>query len=196
MPIKIRREYPSFYAAASMWVATPLIALFASFYVTSAYTKPGSAVYPLGMAILGITLALAGVCFTVPESTDGSRGLYYAGEKFLHSALLLIQSVMLVYIKEEISGSGWWKQHAGLTVAVFGAIAGLFALTSGGAAVCWYWAFDAANRQMWANWKRKIESLSAEQTGNSAAPALEAADSVLESHQNLVKEVAPKATKA
>lgn len=178
-----------------MWVATPLIALFAGFYVTSAYTKPGSVVYPLGMAILGITLALAGVCFTVPESTDGSKSLYYAGEKFLHSALLLIQSVMLVYIKEEISGSGWWKQHAGLRVAVLGAIAGLLALTSGGAAVCWYWAFDAANRQSWFNWRSKIESLNADQTEPSLATPLKAANSSSETQEPPVTQVAPKVSK-
>jgi len=196
MLIKIRREYPSFYAAASMWVATPLIALYASLYVSGAYTKPGSVVYPLGMATLGITLALAGVCFTVPQFVDGSKSLHYAGEKFLHSSLLLIQSVMLVYVKDAMSGSAWWPQHRGLIVTVQATVAGLFALTSGGAAVCWYWAFDAANRQMWVNWKRRIESIDAEQTVSALAPPLKPSDGVLKSHQDLAKEITPDATKA
>jgi hypothetical protein len=167
MPLKIRREYPSLYATASMWVATPLIALYVSFYIAEAVSQPASVLYSLGVTTLGATMALSAVCLTIPRSARGADSFHYAGEKFLHSSLLLVQSVMLVFVKESIGKSTFSPQHPALIHAGQAIVAGLFTLVSGGAAVCWYWAFDSANRQLWGNWRKKIEIINSEQEKHS-----------------------------
>ena len=80
----------------------------------------------------------------------------YAGEKFLHSSLLLIQSLMLVYAKEALAAA---NNHDWLVISVRTVILGLFSLTATTAGASWFLGFRVLNSQLWANWQRRIEDM-------------------------------------
>jgi len=82
------------YAAASRFVAVPLIGAVACYYVVYAIGPPATEVYALGMTVFGVTAALAAICFSVSESVPGSGSFRYGAEQFLHSSVLLIETVM------------------------------------------------------------------------------------------------------
>ena len=114
----MKREFPVLFAKASTWIATPLLGLVTINYALRVINQRGSEVYPVGVAAFGVTAALSGLCFAVaavPESLNAAR---YAGEKFLHSSLLLIQTVMIVFLKEALSNSAWWMSHQTLSAIV------------------------------------------------------------------------------
>ena len=107
----MKPELPVLNAKASMVVATPLILVMTFSYVSRAINQPAANVYAVGMAAFGVTAALSGICLTVSESVQGSSTIRYAGEKFLHSSVLVIQRVMLIYLKDSVAGWNWLVGH-------------------------------------------------------------------------------------
>jgi hypothetical protein len=158
MPIKIRREFPWLYAGASRVVATPIIGFVTYSYISGSFFQPASELYGLGLTVFGVTAALAGICLTVPESIGGLSQVRHAGEKFLHAGLLVVQSVMLTFVRATIATSPWWIRHPRTSVVGISIAAGLFSLVSAMAAVSWYWAFDDLNRQLWRNYELRMEN--------------------------------------
>src|ERR1017187_7932940 len=111
----MKREFPVIWAKASLWIASPLILLVTVLHISQATSRSASDVYAVGMTAFGVTAALAGICFTVPKEVEGSSDTHYAGEKFLHSALLLIQSLMIIYVREAVTASAWGHAHTGIS---------------------------------------------------------------------------------
>ena len=99
---KILPEYPILFSKASTAIAIPVILITTSFYITHAITLQAVEVFPMAITAFGITAALSGVCFTMAPVKNEDLSVRYAGEKFLHSSLLLIQSVIVVYAKESM----------------------------------------------------------------------------------------------
>jgi hypothetical protein len=165
----MKREFPALYAKASMTVATPLIGLVTIFYVTSAINEPAADVYRMALAAFGVTAALSGICLTVSEPIDGLSNIRYAGEKFLHSSLLLIQTAIVIYLKNAVSASDWLSKHPWISSSARALTLGLLGLLSAAAAVAWYFGFAAVNSQLWQNWERRIENT--DRTASTDAPA-------------------------
>jgi hypothetical protein len=111
------------------------------------------------MAAFGLTAALSGICFTVPQGPKGSPEIHYAAEKFLHSAVLLVQALMLLYVKQVLETSSWAHEHLATSrglALVFGCLEGLVCSS---AAWCWFWGFHAINSRLWKNWDRRIQEI-------------------------------------
>jgi hypothetical protein len=132
--------------------------------------QPASEVYGIGVASFGVTAALSGICFTVSESVRGSSEFRFAGEKFLHSSVLLVQTLMLVYLKDLLAGARllreylpYWfiflSKHPWLGTFVRAVPTALVPVVSGAAAIAWYWGFEAVNNQLWQNWNQRIEDI-------------------------------------
>jgi hypothetical protein len=150
-------------------VATPLIGLVTIFYVARAINQRATDVYGFAMAAFGVTAALSAICLTLSERVDGSSRIRYAGEKFLHSSLLLIQTAMIIYLKDAVTASHWLSSHPWISNSARTLIVTLLGLLSSGAAVAWYYGFDALNSQLWQNWERRHENISGQaSTGPSA----------------------------
>lgn len=155
----IRPEFPALWAAVSMWVATPLIMILGVLYVSRGWIKPTGDVYGMGMAVFGVTAALSGICFTVPQSAESSPEIHFAGEKFLHSALLFVQSLMVFYIKQTVSAWPWVHSHQTLAIIIDVNLATVLTFVSGGAVRCWYLGFKAVNCCLWKNWEHRVAQL-------------------------------------
>jgi hypothetical protein len=155
-----RPEFPWLYAKASTAVATPLLGVVTVVYTQQAISQRPADSYPFGMAAFGVSIAFAGVCYTVPSSDGGLSTTRYAGEKFLHASLLLLQSLMLIFAKNAaITHSPQWVQPWVGTAKCLGVVAGVVAsLVAAAAAWCWYWGFEELNSELWRNWERRIRS--------------------------------------
>lgn len=155
----MKKEYPVLYARVSTAIGTPIILITLLVYVQRVITQPASTVYPLAITAFGIPAALSGICFRMASSLPEDSTPRYAGEKFLHSTLLLIQSLFLIYVKDTIISFGWVASHETITTVISAVAAGVFSLLSGAAAICWYHGFSELNKELWRNWKRRIEAV-------------------------------------
>ena len=142
-------------AASTIFVPMLLIGVTVS-YAQQATSRPASEVYPLAMACFGVTAALAGVCFTMAPHPDQFGPVRYAGEKFLHSSLLLIQSLLALFVRDHLLDSQWALSHpaaAAVGAAILGTAVWLI-LAAG--AFCWNWGFESLNDEMWKGWRNRL----------------------------------------
>lgn len=154
----MKREFPVFYKVASVSIAMPIIYFAAIFYLQRGISEPANTAFPLGITAVGISLGLAASCFAMSPiglNTDGQ----YAGEKFLHSSLLLIQILFLLYVRDSLTELDWIKTNGLIVETIKIAANGLFALIAGTAAVCWSFGFSQLNEVLWHNWKRRIDEI-------------------------------------
>lgn len=143
-------------------VATPLIVIVALLYMQKFISKPASEIYGFALSAVGITAALSAICLSAASPIGTATTLpvlRWAGEKFLHSCLLLIQVLILAFARDTILVWEWVTRYDALRHAVeaLANIAGLF--VAGTAAWCWYWAFADLNKELWANWRQRIKEI-------------------------------------
>ena len=164
---EMKREFPTLWAKASTLVATPLIIVVALLYMGKIVGKPASEIYGFGLSAVGIAAALAAICLSagLPVGTTTTLPvLRYAGEKYLHSCLLLIQVLFLAFARDSVLTWEWVARYDSLKRAVeaLANTAGVFVAAT--AAWCWYWAFADLNKELWANWRHRIEEINRART--------------------------------
>lgn len=155
----MKPEFPYLNAIASKYIATPLIAFTTIFLSTSVFRFPAQEVYPMVFSAFGITIALSGICFTVPTSPSDEYNFKYAGEKFLHSSLLLIQLIAILYVKTEIIKFSFIKTNLilmGISNSVFSMT---FTFISAVALWSFYYGFEVLNDDLWGKYKKRIEKI-------------------------------------
>jgi len=113
-----KREYPTLFALASKWITTPLLFICTLVYIQGSFTQPAAKVLPIGLSALGMTAGLSGICFSMVKAYGNHATPKYAGEKFLHSSVLLIQSLVLLYLRDTIIKSDWTKSWPSLVLPV------------------------------------------------------------------------------
>lgn len=155
----MKPEFPSLNANASKYIATPLIGLTTIFLITSGIKLPAQEVYPMVFSAFGITAALSGICFTLATSPSDEHTVKYAGEKFLHSSLLLIQLIAIVYVKSEMLKLSFIKTNPIVMGISSGVISILFTFVSAVASWSFYYGFDVLNDDMWEKYKMRIEKI-------------------------------------
>lgn len=158
----MKREFPILWAKASTVVATPLIIVVAVLYIQEFISKPASEIYGFGLSAVGITAALCAICLSAVSPIGTATTLpvlRWAGEHFLHSCLLLIQVLIVAFARDIILEWEWVTRYDLLkrVIVALANIAGVF--VAGTAAWCWYWAFDELNKELWANWRHRIEEI-------------------------------------
>jgi len=114
----MKREFPALYAAVSIWIATPLLGFWTVFYAQRAVTQTANEVYPTGMAAFGVTAALSAICFSMVPVCDNPPTPQYAGEKFLHSSLLLVQTLLVLYVRDAASAYPWVQAHSSVAAII------------------------------------------------------------------------------
>jgi hypothetical protein len=156
----MKREFPVLYEKVSVWIATPLLGLATMFYAQRAIIGPALEIYSTGMAAFGVTAGLSAVCFQMATTSAGSSSpSVYAGEKFLHSSLLLLQTLLVVYVREAVLVSQFATSHPSLSWQVRGLAAAVLSLLAAAAAWTWYHGFSELNSALWRNWERRIRDL-------------------------------------
>jgi hypothetical protein len=155
----MKPEFPMLNEKASMYVATPLLAFTTIFIISSAFTLPAKEVYPMVFSAFGITAALSGICFSLAALPIKKSKVKYAGEKFLHSSLLLIQLIAIVYVKSSSLEISFVKTNNNLKIAIVSLLSAVFILVSSVAFWIFYFGFEALNDELWNNYKKRIEKI-------------------------------------
>jgi hypothetical protein len=154
----MKREFPAIYKMVSVSIATPLLGFATLVYLQHGIREPASSAFPVGITAVGLSLGLAAACFTMSPmgvNTDGQ----YAGEKFLHSSLLLIQSLFLLYVRDALTELDLIKTNGFIVEAIKIVATAILALITAAAAWSWFFGFSQLNQVLWDNWKRRIEEV-------------------------------------
>jgi hypothetical protein len=164
----MKKEFPVLFAKVSTVIATPILFVTIILYIQRAITQAAPEIYPLVIAAFGVTAALSGVCFRMASSSPENSTPRYAGEKFLHSALLLIQSLFVIYAREAIISLNWVHEHGTIKTVCSVVASWIVFLLSAVAAWAWYYGFSELNSELWQKWKRRIEDINKteKQSGN------------------------------
>ena len=157
----MKKEFPVLYSKASLWIATPIIIISAIIYSQKLITLSISEIYPLVISIFGISAALSGICYSMTSAVENESKStsIYAGEKFLHSCLLLIQTLFLIYTKDELLASKWILSHSIIKSVISITTNWVIILLSSSAAWTWYYGFSELNSILWKNWKNRINNI-------------------------------------
>ena len=157
-----RREFPQLYALASTWVATPLLGICTIVYIREASTHPAASTFPLALSAFSVTAALCAISFSMARVCDNPTTPKYAGEKFLHSAMLLIQGLFVIYIRDSAGEIDLLKPWPYIVLAVKAFCVGLLSLLTIVAAWTWYYGFSELNKFLWKNWEDNIRAINAQ----------------------------------
>ena len=99
-------EFPTLHAKISMWIATPLILFSAIIYAQRVIVNPASQIVTHCLSIVGVTLAFSAICAQLASVVDKeykvSWVFTFAAEQFLHSALLLIQTLFIAFTRDSL----------------------------------------------------------------------------------------------
>jgi hypothetical protein len=138
-------------------VAIPIVGATIMFYITRAIYLPASDIFPMALTAFGITAALSGICFTMAPIKKEDTGIRFAGEKFLHSSLLLIQSIIVIYVKESMLSLTLINTYNTIKIIIDIVLSILIVLVSVVAAISWLYGFDELNTDLWKKWEKRIE---------------------------------------
>lgn len=155
----MKKEFPVLWEKVSVWIAVPLVYSWACFYVQSAIELPASEVYAVGMAAFGVTMALSAVCFAIAVAPTAIPISTYAGEKFLHSSIMIVQTVLVVSVRDAILKMTFVRDHGVLMTQVKGVTAVILMFVASAAVVTWYHGFSELNAALWKNWEQRVNKL-------------------------------------
>ena len=166
-----RREYPALYGYASKWIATPLLGFFTLQYLLHAISAPSSEVYSIGMSAFGVTAALSGICFTMVPFYSYADTAKYAGEKFLHASILLIQTLFIIYLRDELVDPDWSKSLPEVARVLRAVLVGVLTLITTAAGWAWYHGYEEINTSLWKSWEDRINAINATELSSATKPS-------------------------
>lgn len=159
----MKPEFPKLFALVSVWIATPLLFICTTVSIQHAINQPATDSLPIGLSAFGITAALSGVSFSMARASENPVTANYAGEKFLHSAILLIQSLVVLYIRDTVVEIDWIKTWPwpNLVITVKLVAHGILFLVTAAASWTWYHGYSELNDVLWKNWEQRILNINA-----------------------------------
>ena len=113
-------DFLKLFALASGWIATLLICICTIIYIQHAISQPATNAFPMGLSAFGVTVALSGISCSMARACENPATAKYAGEKFLHSSILLGQTLLALYIRDTVVESDWIKTWPNLVLTVSG----------------------------------------------------------------------------
>jgi hypothetical protein len=149
--------YVKLYSLISRSVGYFIISVSGLLYVQRILSEPADRVIPLALTAIATIAALSALCFSyvpcISDEVDKNSGLY-AGEKFLHSTLLMIQTLFLKYVADQLLAIDsikeilWLQMTISITVGVLLFGIGGYAVTM--AAL----GFDSLNKTLWSHFEK------------------------------------------
>lgn len=169
----MKKEFPVLWEKVSVWIAMPLVYFWAIVYAQRAIAYPASEVYTVGMAAFGVTAGLSAVCFAMAVAPAAVPASTYAGEKFLHSSILLVQTMLVVFVRDAILQLQFVRDHSFIAGQARGLFAVILVFVAIAAVWTWYHGFSELNAGLWKNWERRIREHNEK---SRKAPVIDGAD--------------------
>jgi energy-converting hydrogenase Eha subunit C len=127
-------------------------------YANQLWASPLDKVVAIGLLAFGAIAVLSALCFTMAPCLTTEEERYptlYAGEKFFHSSLLLIQTIFLKYAGESllnvqfVANVSWLHRSIGITINIAASLTG--------AVATWFsiYGFQSLNEFFWQRYERR-----------------------------------------
>jgi len=121
-------------------------------YVSNLLRQPIEKVAGVGLSAFALVAAISGLCFAmapVLEKENDKATALYSGEKLLHSAVLILESIVLKYASDTFLGSQFMKSHEIFsTIVSWGSYVLLFVISTYAAYFSLY-GFEALHDFLW-----------------------------------------------
>ena len=101
----MRRKILTIFAFISNAIGSIVIAAAGLIYALRIITSDSSEIYTIGISGLFIFAAISALCFAFQPMVrleDEKKNIIYAGEKFFHATLLIIQTILVKYSYNQI----------------------------------------------------------------------------------------------
>jgi len=131
-------------------------------YISQFIQQPVSGVFTVGLSAFALLAALSGLClaFAPYMTTDeDKKAPLYAGEKFFHSCLLLLQTIFLKYVTDSVLVIQWiqdciWLRYSVMILANF-----LLVVTGSLATYFCLYGFQAINDFFWKRYELRWKEM-------------------------------------
>jgi hypothetical protein len=137
-----------------------ILGMTGTFYAIQLINESSSKVLTLGLSAFGILGILSAICFTlVPclDKDDEKEYPLFAGEKFLHSCLFIIQSIFVKYASEQIIALQFLKNIPLLLIAINLIINTILIIVISYATYFSFFGFEALNEFLWNRCEKRLE---------------------------------------
>jgi hypothetical protein len=150
---------PQWSARLSRTIGSLLLLLCAVNYTTSLLSRDLAEVVSVSLSAIGILAALSAISFSfspcINEPEDRNRA-NYSGEKFLHSCLMIIQTLFAKYVFSGVTSLDLVKR-TGWLLLLSGAVFTILVLAfSAFAVLAAHWGFDELNKLLWDRYERRL----------------------------------------
>ena len=131
-------------------------------YVNQIVNEPSDKVATLALSAFAVIAVLSGLCFALMPCLDrfeDRRVTLYAGEKFFHSSLLIIQTIFLKFAAGVLVSTEWLKNHAWLHFSVSMVSGILITAIAVLATYFFLFGFEALNDHLWERYEGRWRTI-------------------------------------
>ncbi len=152
---------PKIAAFLSTAVGFVILGVAALLYAQRLLEMPLKEFAPIGLSACASIGGLAGLCFGFARtcSTPEERSVpLYAGEKFFHAVLLIIQTLFLRFAEEGVLSIGWVSSTKWIGTMIRGIAAFIMLGVFFYGVYFAIYGFQELNAFLWLRYKRRLES--------------------------------------
>lgn len=174
----LRPEFPSVWSLVSQYVSSFVIIVLLISSVADIVHKSVDILAPFYISTIGLVAGLASICNGLvrskvcteddDEDCDFIRVLSYSAEKFLHCTVLLTQSLLVIYCRDqllELSWNGLGEQYVMIKTSILRPLLSTISVfTNTCASWAWYYGFSKINLILWSRWESRIDSINNKST--------------------------------
>jgi len=153
---------PKWASSISKSVGYFVIMISGIFYIQRVVSEPLEKVTAIALSAIGIVGVLSAICYQAVPCFDNDHNreeVLYAGEKFLHSALLIIQTLFLKFALDQIVSFEFVKNTAWLKILSSGSFSFLIVGIGSFALYFACYGFDALNTFLWKQYELRMEKI-------------------------------------
>jgi hypothetical protein len=149
---------PSFAAFLSKFIALIVCGAAAFNYIFKLYKQPADQFAAFGLGAFATIAGLAAVCYTQAPTLEDKKDqtvVLYAAEKFLHSSILLLQTLVLKFAEQgalNSLGAFWWLYASAETLFYI-----LFLASAVYAFFFIFHGFDSLNCFLWDRYLQRLK---------------------------------------
>lgn len=130
------------------------------FYIQRIATEPLEKVTTIALSSIGIIGVLSATCYQAVPCYDNEHNheeALYAAEKFLHSALLIIQTLFLKFALDQILAIEFVKNTSWLKTV--SSVIFIFLIVGIGSFALFFacWGFESLNRFLWNRYELRMD---------------------------------------
>lgn len=144
--------FPRFASFLSSTIGYIIIGSAALMYMSQFIRQPVNEVFTIGLSAFALIAALSGLCYAFAPclpNDEAKKAPLYAGEKFFHSCLLLLQTIFLKYVTDGLLSVKWVQSMPYINYSV--SIVADFLLVVIGSLATYFclFGFEAINDFFW-----------------------------------------------